>query len=311
MILDTIEGEFLVSEYSDTSSIVRIRDHELNSLLNNTDLVIKLSTDTINLNNEFMFHCELNDNKMFANDIHALGWSSGELARVAKPVGIITEENEIIPFTKSTNYIENVIGLIFPYYGKPINQFLDEQLTKPSQRVKLISKVAKTIALLNSKGIIYDDICEDNILVNPQGKVTIIDFNTIQTIRHGHDYPTRLDTNMFYLAFTNGYEAPEGFKTAIDFYNKMNHKNSDLYLAYITFSKERGHQILFSRDDLNKAQNTIDPLTFDSYSIALLAEHLGVKIPKRFKAINSHRRGNIFELIQYLDVFRKGDRRWF
>ena len=102
-----------------------------------------------------------------------------------------------------------------------------------SQKVNIITNVAKALVEAHKENVIHRDIKPENILVNAKGEVKLTDFGIVQT-------PESTETNIMKILGTPYYLSPEAFTCP-----KVK-KQSDIYslgsVAYELFLNKRAFQ---------------------------------------------------------------------
>jgi serine/threonine protein kinase len=262
------------------------------------------------ITNELLLHTEdFSDLEEFANE---LGWDITTFARIAKPVGVELRDGTIITYEQFNGnrdgYISDVLSIFYPNYGKTFQNFVDEHSLNDKEIASLSLQAVRTLAYLNSKGILHRDITEDNILVDSSGIVTIIDFAHASKLDEG-GLPYQLN-NVAVLGHNDPYTPPEAFIVYVKQnglkWPKTIEMGYKVYKEAMSKLEKRGS---LSFDDFAGAKDFIDALKYDSFAVAQILRSLGVKWTGSYLSSKHTSRKDIFQLAKLLEKYPNMKRR--
>lgn len=87
--------------------------------------------------------------------------------------------------------------------GRPLRESLDPQGLPVDRALEVLRPVVSALAYAHGRGVVHRDLKPDNIMVEPDGRVVVMDFG----LARGKEYPTVTKTSA--LLGTPAYMAPE------------------------------------------------------------------------------------------------------
>ena len=91
---------------------------------------------------------------------------------------------------------DEVIGMIFPMFGRPISVFIRERKKKTNNSklftvndfIKIFRNIGTALTELHALGYIHRDISEDNVLIDENYNTKLIDFGCVGNIDYSKGY---------------------------------------------------------------------------------------------------------------------------
>ena len=106
------------------------------------------------------------------------------LARTNREAKILTTLQHIENIVKVYEHFEanNTVYIVMQYIqGVPINQYVSDNKLSPKEIISVMRSIIDALALVHEEGIIHRDINPANILVQEDGRITLIDFGAAST----------------------------------------------------------------------------------------------------------------------------------
>jgi len=128
---------------------------------------------------------------------------ASDLKREFRLVSDLTHRNLVLPYSLD-HHGDEVFFTMELIAGKPIVRWLADRKDWASVR-DAFRQVTEGLLALHERGLLHRDIKPSNVLVEPDGRVAILDFGLVRHV----DRP--LDAARRYLAGSPGYLAPEIF----------------------------------------------------------------------------------------------------
>jgi serine/threonine protein kinase len=78
---------------------------------------------------------------------------------------------------------KSLVQLIYPYAGKPLEQFYKNPVNTPSWTdfFQAMSEIARFVADLHQEGYVHGDLSPNNLLYEQNGRVAVVDWNMLTT----------------------------------------------------------------------------------------------------------------------------------
>jgi len=84
--------------------------------------------------------------------------------------------SEYTPQIISVSMDEDIGSLVMPYYGINLSDYLRTHVLSEQQKLDMIRQLLTVVCDIHSSNIIHCDIKSNNIVVNDNGRITLIDF---------------------------------------------------------------------------------------------------------------------------------------
>lgn len=124
------------------------------------------------------------DYKCFAHELVIIAYL--DHPNIPKFYGIVTEQN--------------VLSLIFEFIeGKTLDEFKPSDFTD-AHKYKMILDLASVLEYIHKNKFIHRDLKPENLMVNPQGKIYLIDFGIAKVVTNEDYTHTRAKGTVNYLA---------------------------------------------------------------------------------------------------------------